>query len=103
MATILVGCSQASDPTKEKEAPKGAALKMFVFRDDCFDKFFVNKEFTDMECIKFTISKAIGLAIIVGSGIVKVPQVLKIMSNKSVEGISPAGYYIEVSIIQNPF
>ena len=51
-----------------------------------------------MDCIKFTISKAIGLAIIVGSGIVKVPQVIKIISNASVEGISPASYYIETTI-----
>ena len=51
-----------------------------------------------MDCVKFTISKAIGLAIIVGSGIVKLPQVFKIIANKSVEGISPASYYIETTI-----
>ena len=51
----------------------------------------------DQECIKFTISKGIGLAIIVGSGILKIPQIIKIISNGSVDGLSSISNYIEVS------
>jgi len=46
---------------------------MFIFREDCYDKFFVQKQFDDSDCLKFSLSKGIGLAIIVGSGILKVP------------------------------
>ena len=52
-----------------------------------------------MECIKFTISKGIGFAIVAGSSILKVPQIIKIVSNKSVAGIASIGYYVEVSKI----
>ena len=79
-------------------APTGAAMKFYIFREDCFDKFFVVNDFTDQECLKVTISKAIGFAIVAGSGILKVPQILKIVSNGSVVGLSAVSYYIEVSI-----
>jgi hypothetical protein len=58
----------------------------------------MSSDFSDMECIKFTISKGIGLAIIVGSSILKVPQIIKIVSNGSVEGIAAVTYYIETTI-----
>lgn len=48
-----------------------------------------------MDCIKFTISKGIGLAIVMGSAILKLPQIIKILSNSSVEGISAMTYYLE--------
>ena len=73
-------------------------MKFFIFREDCYDKFIVKKDFTDNECIKFTISKAVGFAIIAGSSILKLPQIIKILSNGSVEGISSTGYYIETVI-----
>lgn len=72
-------------------------LKFFVFREDCFDKFVSKQDFSDAECLKFTISKCIGLAIVVGSAIVKLPQIIKIVNNGSVDGISAVSYYIEVS------
>jgi hypothetical protein len=51
---------------------KNLPLKLFIFREDCLKKF-LNQDFSDIECIKFTISKAIGLAIVGGSSILKVP------------------------------
>ena len=62
----------------------GPVMKYFIFREDCFDKFVNKKEFSDQDCLKFTLSKAIGFAIIVGSAIVKLPQIIKIVSNGSV-------------------
>jgi len=37
----------------------------------------------------------IGYAIIIGSGILKVPQIFKIINNKSVQGISKYLFYME--------
>ena len=74
------------------------ALKWFVFREDCFDTFFNKHDFTNAECLKFTITKLLGYLIIAGSVIIKLPQILKIMKNKSVAGISKYLFYIEVNI-----
>ena len=52
----------------------------------------------DKGCLKFTVSKTIGLAIIVGSSILKVPQILKIVSAGSVEGLNNISYYLETII-----
>lgn len=55
-----------------KKVASGAPLKFFIFREDCFNKF-ISYDFSDMECVKFTISKGIGLAIVAGSSILKLP------------------------------
>lgn len=55
----------------------------------------MKKDLSDQECLKFTLSKAVGLAIVAGSGILKLPQILKILASGSVEGISSVGYYLE--------
>lgn len=41
-----------------------------------------------MDCFKFTLSKGLGFGIILGSILVKLPQILKIVNNKSGEGIN---------------
>ena len=71
-------------------------MKFFIFREDCFEQY-MKYEFKDMDCLKFTISKGIGFAIVVGSSIVKLPQIIKILQKSSVEGISQFTLYIEVS------
>ena len=55
-----------------KKVAQGAPLKFFIFREDCLSKF-ISYDFSDMECVKFTISKGIGLAIVAGSSILKLP------------------------------
>jgi len=54
-------------------------------------------DISDIDCLKFTISKGIGYAIVVGAGILKIPQIMKILKNSSVEGLNNYSYYIEVS------
>ena len=49
-------------------------FKFFVFREDCFDLFFNKFDFfSNKECIAVTVSKGIGLAIIMGSAVIKLP------------------------------
>lgn len=47
-------------------------LKYYIFREDCYDKFAA-LDVSDVECIKFSASKGIGYAIILGSVILKLP------------------------------
>jgi hypothetical protein len=72
-------------------------FKWFVLREDCYDAFVNKLDFSNPDCIKFTLSKIVGYLIIAGSGILKVPQILKILKNQSVEGISKMMFYLEVT------
>ena len=47
-------------------------------------------------CIKIVLSKMMGTMLVVFSTVVKLPQILKIVGAKSVEGLSPIAFYTEV-------
>ena len=79
------------------KAADNSTMILYVFREDCYNKF-IAYDFSDQECLKVTISKAIGLAIVVGSGILKLPQIIKILSSGSVEGIAAMSQYLETMI-----
>ena len=65
----------------------------YIFREDCYK----GGPILTQECISFSISKTLGYLIILGSLIVKFPQILKINANKSVEGLSKFLFYQEVT------
>lgn len=54
-------------------------------------------------CFKASLSKVLGIGIIIGSIMVKVPQILKIMGSKSAEGINIYGVYLELFAITSNF
>ena len=75
---------------------------MFFFREDCFDLYFNKFDFfSSKECLSLTISKGIGFAIIAGSAVLKLPQIIKILKAKSVEGISKYMFYTEILMLIN--
>ncbi|KAH8700154.1 putative monosaccharide-P-dolichol utilization protein [Talaromyces proteolyticus] len=51
----------------------------------------------DPECTSLAISKALGLAIVGASAIVKVPQILKLISSRSSAGVSFISYAMETA------
>lgn len=51
--------------------------------------------FTDVRCLKYAISKGLGLGIVVGGSIVKIPQILTIVAKRSARGLSLASYVLE--------
>lgn len=55
--------------------------------------------FLVVPCFKALLSKGLGLAIIAGSVLVKVPQVLKILNSKSGEGINIVGVVLDLLAI----
>ena len=65
----------------------------------CFESLIVDLNFSDTDCIKSAVSKTLGLGIVVGSSLVKVPQVLKIMASGSAEGISFMSILLELIAI----
>ncbi|XP_046401503.1 mannose-P-dolichol utilization defect 1 protein-like [Ischnura elegans] len=74
-------------------------LSVSLFKEQCHDAFFVEFDFFNMDCVKIAVSKMLGIGIIAGSMLVKVPQILKIMSNKSAEGISISSVCMELFAI----
>lgn len=54
----------------------------------CYEEIFLKQHFFDMGCNKMILSKVLGYAILVGSLMVKVPQIVKIYWNRSGEGVS---------------
>jgi uncharacterized protein with PQ loop repeat len=58
-------------------------------------KSLVALDYENLPCIKLAISKLLGLGIIFGSSILKVPQILKIVKLKSAQGISLTSYVLE--------
>lgn len=69
---------------------------LILLPDKCYDEFFVHMNFLDVPCLKAAISKALGLVIVAGSFMVKVPQIIKILKNHSAAGISFIGVLLEL-------
>lgn len=61
---------------------------LLLFTQECVKEYFDKFNFLHVGCFKATLSKTLGLGIIAGSLLVKVPQIVKIWKNKSGEGIN---------------
>ncbi|SGY14941.1 BQ5605_C013g07174 [Microbotryum silenes-dioicae] len=64
---------------------------------DCFTTLIYNTDLGDRRCIQYSISKALGLAIVLGGSIVKLPQIIKIINARSARGVSLASYLLDTS------
>ncbi|XP_042257989.1 mannose-P-dolichol utilization defect 1b [Thunnus albacares] len=77
---------------------KGLLLTYFM-PESCYDEFFLNFNFLDVPCLKIVLSKGLGIGIILGSVLVKLPQILKLMGAKSAEGLSFKSVILELLAI----
>ncbi|KAG0069622.1 hypothetical protein BGZ93_008948 [Podila epicladia] len=66
-----------------------------IIGENCYFSLIENLNYTDVPCIKYTISKGLGLGIVAGGAIVKVPQIIKIMQAQSAKGVSFSSYILE--------
>lgn len=69
---------------------------LILLPEKCYDEFFVNFNFLDVPCVKAAVSRALGLVIVAGSFMVKLPQIIKILKNQSAAGISFLGVLLEL-------
>jgi mannose-P-dolichol utilization defect protein 1 len=72
-----------------------------VFSPECYENYFTHGKFDDTACFKLTLSKALGYAIVVGSFLLKAPQIAKIVTSGSVEGLSVFSCYLDVLVFQS--
>jgi len=76
-------------------------LSPALIKEECFNKFFVDFDFFDGDCLKYSLSKGLGLGIIAGSILVKVPQIVKILGSKSAAGITLISVVMELFAISS--
>ncbi|KAF3697455.1 Mannose-P-dolichol utilization defect 1 protein [Channa argus] len=74
-------------------------LIAYLMPESCYDEFFLNLNFLDVPCLKILLSKGLGIGIILGSVMVKMPQILKLMGAKSAEGLSFKSVLMELLAI----
>lgn len=72
-------------------------LGISLIGDQCYETLLINIDVTDQECLKLAVSKALGLGIVAASSIVKVPQILKLLSSRSADGVSFLAYLLETA------
>lgn len=65
----------------------------------CVDEYFIHHNFLDVPCFKSTLSKGLGFGIILGSVMVKLPQIIKITNSKSGKGINIFAVCLELFAI----
>ena len=64
---------------------------------DCYKSLVLDVDLSSTECLKLATSKALGVGIIAGSSIVKIPQILKLLSSQSASGVSFLSYLLETA------
>ena len=70
-------------------------LLLIFMTEDCVDNIFIKHNFLDVPCLKLILSKALGVAIVGGSVLVKLPQIMKIYGSASVVGLSVTTFLLE--------
>ncbi|XP_060791655.1 mannose-P-dolichol utilization defect 1b [Neoarius graeffei] len=89
---------KADGPTSFME-PFRDILVNYLMPEKCYDEFFLNFNFLHVDCLKMVISKGLGIGIILGSVLVKLPQILKLIGAKSAEGLSFKSVLLELLAI----
>lgn len=77
----------------------GTIMKQILqafFPGKCYEEIIVRHNFANVDCLKLALSKCLGYGIIVGSTLVKVPQIVKIVQTQSGEGISVTSVLMEL-------
>ncbi|XP_062903634.1 mannose-P-dolichol utilization defect 1b isoform X2 [Mobula hypostoma] len=71
----------------------------FLLTERCYDELLLELNFLHVPCLKILLSKLLGLGIIAGSVMVKLPQIFKILRAKSTAGLSFKSVLLEVLAI----
>lgn len=70
-------------------------LGVGIVGQKCYTSLVENLDIGDIECLKYSISKGLGIGIVVGGSVMKVPQLLLIVNARSARGVSLTSYIFE--------
>ncbi|KAJ7879594.1 hypothetical protein B0H14DRAFT_3082896 [Mycena olivaceomarginata] len=70
-------------------------LGISIVGKECYTSLIENLDIGDVKCIKYSISKGLGIGIVMGGSIMKVPQILLITRAQSARGLSLPAYILE--------
>ncbi|KAH0562210.1 hypothetical protein GP486_003099, partial [Trichoglossum hirsutum] len=82
--------------TQNLPTPVSAFLTSLV-GPDCYRTLFLDIDPSSTVCLKLLISKVLGIGIIAASSVVKVPQIIKLLSSGSAQGVSFLSYALETA------
>ncbi|XP_059938381.1 mannose-P-dolichol utilization defect 1 protein [Mesoplodon densirostris] len=71
-------------------------LVPILLPEKCYDQIFIQWDLLHVPCLKILLSKGLGLGIVAGSLLVKLPQVFKLLGAKSAEGLSFQSVMLEL-------
>ncbi|KAF9052127.1 hypothetical protein BJ165DRAFT_1591863 [Panaeolus papilionaceus] len=70
-------------------------LGISIVGKECYTSLVENLDIGDVKCLKYAVSKGLGIGIVVGGSIMKVPQILLIVNAHSARGLSFPAYVLE--------
>lgn len=79
------------------ESLRSFCLLLQLTTPECFNSLIVERNLlTDTDCLKSTLAKCLGVGIVLGSILVKLPQIIKILRSGSAKGLSFTGVLLEL-------
>ncbi|KAF8169397.1 hypothetical protein BJ912DRAFT_999701 [Pholiota molesta] len=72
-------------------------LGVSIVGQECYTSLVENLHLDDVKCLKYSLSKGLGIGIVLGGSIMKVPQILLITSARSARGLSLPAYLLETA------
>lgn len=101
-STVAIAAPISSNTIREKMDRKLILPKLLrdpavaLIGEKCYTSLIEDLQlFNDIDCLKYAISKGLGFGIVLGGSIVKIPQIITILSSGSAQGLSLASYYLE--------
>jgi mannose-P-dolichol utilization defect protein 1 len=63
----------------------------------CYVSLVEDLNVTDTHCLKYALSKGLGLGMVAGGAILKVPQIISVVSSGSAKGLSLSSYVLDTA------
>ncbi|GAA6007297.1 hypothetical protein JCM10207_001575 [Rhodosporidiobolus poonsookiae] len=82
--------------TRNLPGPIRDALVALIGQE-CYTTLVWDTDLTDSRCIKYSLSKGLGLAMVAGGAILKLPQIITVVTSGSARGLSLSSYVLDTA------